>query len=82
MRCNSINPGFNIDDFVPSTPNERVGDEHIVPDRESEPVITQIKHIENCVKGIVYLCTNHKESYVSGAILPVAYDGVVNMVTV
>ena len=82
MRCNSINPGFNIEDFMPTASNERVGDEHIVPDTESEPVITQIKHIENCVKGIVYFATDHKEAYVSGAILPISYDGVVNLVTV
>lgn len=82
MRCNSINPGFNIEDFMPTTSNGRIGDEQIIPDPESEPVITQIKHIENCVKAIVYFATDHQESYVSGAILPVIYNGVVNMVTV
>lgn len=67
---------------MPADLIKREGDEYIIPDTDNETVITQIKHIENCVNAIVFFATDHTETFVSGAILPVPDDGVVNMLTV
>ncbi|XP_055317677.1 uncharacterized oxidoreductase SERP2049-like [Sitodiplosis mosellana] len=82
IRVNSINPGFIMADFMQLTSGYRFGDEYIVPDPESETVTAEVKHIEKCLNTIAFFATDHTHSYVSGAILPVIYDGVVNVVTV
>lgn len=82
IRVNSINIGFNIGDFMSAGQIKRDGDQFIVPDTDSETANYQNKNIEKSVKAIVFFATDHLESFVSGAILPVLDDGVVSLITV